>query len=159
MKRNFLIELRLRLGSITQKGRAWITKVFGRKKHNLKARIASGNLPEHIAVIMDGNGRWATRQGEPRVLGHKNALKAVREVIEACGELGVSYLTLFAFSTENWARPQVEVDYLMGLITKVLDKELGKPMAFSKRGYAARCSIGVWVKEGVKSKCFLCNEE
>ncbi|MEL6606940.1 MAG: isoprenyl transferase [Bacteroidota bacterium] len=92
----------------------------------MKVQVDPENLPRHIAIIMDGNGRWATRQGKPRVFGHKNAITAVREVVEGCAELGVPYLTLFAFSTENWERPQAEVNYLMGLITKVIDKELAE---------------------------------
>ena len=126
MKRNFFARLLLRLGSAIQRGLAWVTTVFGRKKHGQEEQIDPENLPEHIAVIMDGNGRWATRRGKPRVFGHKNALKAVREVIEGCGELRVPYLTLFAFSTENWKRPQAEVDYLMRLVTQVIDQELAE---------------------------------
>ncbi|MEM9417096.1 MAG: isoprenyl transferase [Bacteroidota bacterium] len=92
----------------------------------MKTQIDQHNLPIHIAVIMDGNGRWATRQGKPRAFGHKNALTAVREIVEGCGELGIPHLTLFAFSTENWERPPAEVDYLMAMITKVIDKELAE---------------------------------
>ena len=73
----------------------------------MKEHIDPSNLPQHIAVIMDGNGRWAKRQGAARVFGHHNAIKAVREVTEGCAELGVKYLTLYAFSTENWNRPKL----------------------------------------------------
>ena len=90
----------------------------------IQDQIDLGNLPAHVAIIMDGNGRWATKQGKPRVFGHQNALQAVREVVEGCGELGISYLTLFAFSTENWGRPQEEVESLIGLIKTTIDKEL-----------------------------------
>ena len=86
------------------------------------------NIPEHIAVIMDGNGRWAKKKGAARIFGHRNALKAVRETVESCAELGVKYLTLYAFSTENWGRPQAEVDGLMELLIDSLRKELSTLM-------------------------------
>jgi undecaprenyl diphosphate synthase len=81
-------------------------------------------LPRHIAVIMDGNGRWAQKRGASRIFGHKSATKSVREVTEECAELGIEYLTLYAFSTENWARPKREVDALMELLVSSLRKEL-----------------------------------
>ncbi|MCC4213457.1 isoprenyl transferase [Leeuwenhoekiella parthenopeia] len=81
-------------------------------------------LPQHIAVIMDGNGRWAKNQGLLRVKGHKKGTKAVRQTIEACAELGVPYITLYAFSTENWNRPKFEVDTLMNLLVSSLKKEI-----------------------------------
>lgn len=90
---------------------------------NLKDRILSDNLPEHIAVIMDGNGRWAKQQGAKRIFGHKNAINAVRDVSEGCAELGVDYLTLYAFSTENWGRPRFEVDALMNLLVSTIRSE------------------------------------
>ena len=83
---------------------------------SLKNKIDINRLPQHIAVIMDGNGRWAKKQGKIRIFGHQNGVSAVRAVSEACAELGVKYLTLYAFSTENWRRPKEEVDYLMNLI-------------------------------------------
>lgn len=82
------------------------------------------NIPKHIAVIMDGNGRWAKKQGVKRILGHQNAVKAVREVTEGCAELGVDYLTLYAFSTENWERPKLEVDGLMTLLVNTIKDEI-----------------------------------
>jgi undecaprenyl diphosphate synthase len=85
-------------------------------------------LPRHIAVIMDGNGRWAQKRGASRIFGHKSATKSVREVTEECAELGIDYLTLYAFSTENWARPKLEVDALMELLVSSLRKELGTLM-------------------------------
>jgi undecaprenyl diphosphate synthase len=92
---------------------------------NLKESIDLGNLPAHIAVIMDGNGRWAKQQGfTDRIFGHRNALTAVRETIEGCGELGVGFLTLYAFSTENWNRPQAEVKALMSLLISTIHDEL-----------------------------------
>ncbi len=87
-------------------------------------QIDSERLPVHIAVIMDGNGRWAKNQGLLRVKGHKKGTKAVRETIEACAELGVPYVTLYAFSTENWNRPKLEVDTLMNLLVSSLKKEI-----------------------------------
>ena len=90
----------------------------------MKALIDLENLPQHIAVIMDGNGRWAKKRGASRTFGHQNAVKSVREIIEGCLELGVSYLTLYAFSTENWARPQSEVKGLMQLLINTLEAEL-----------------------------------
>ncbi|WP_293762748.1 isoprenyl transferase [uncultured Aquitalea sp.] len=84
------------------------------------------NVPRHIAVIMDGNGRWAKKRFLPRVAGHKKGLDAVRETVTACKELGVEYLTLFAFSTENWRRPQDEVSFLMDLFIRALEHEVNK---------------------------------
>lgn len=81
-------------------------------------------LPKHIALIMDGNGRWAQQRGASRIFGHRNGTKAVREVIEECAKLGISYLTLYAFSTENWSRPRKEVNGLMQLLVSSLRKEL-----------------------------------
>ncbi len=87
-------------------------------------QINQDKLPAHIAVIMDGNGRWAKNQGLLRVKGHKKGTKAVRQTIEACAELGVPYVTLYAFSTENWNRPKLEVDTLMNLLVSSLKKEI-----------------------------------
>ncbi|MBI9039973.1 isoprenyl transferase [Lutibacter sp.] len=91
---------------------------------NLKLKIQQNNLPKHIAIIMDGNGRWAKLKGQPRVFGHKNGVDSVREVIEGCAEIGVKFLTLYAFSTENWNRPKLEVRTLMSLLVSSLKKEL-----------------------------------
>jgi undecaprenyl diphosphate synthase len=91
---------------------------------DLKSQINLNNLPRHIAVIMDGNGRWAKKYGKPRVFGHKNGVKAVREVTEAAAELGIEYLTLYAFSTENWDRPKLEVNALMRLLVETLRNEI-----------------------------------
>lgn len=81
-------------------------------------------LPKHIAIIMDGNGRWAKERGEDRVYGHHEGVVSVREVVNACGEVGISYLTLYAFSTENWNRPQDEVNALMELLVNTIRKEV-----------------------------------
>ncbi|MBK7807419.1 MAG: isoprenyl transferase [Saprospiraceae bacterium] len=86
--------------------------------------IDLNKLPAHIAIIMDGNGRWAKTHGKPRVFGHKNGVLAVREVTEAAAELGIKYLTLYAFSTENWSRPSFEVNALMALLVETVKREL-----------------------------------
>lgn len=86
-------------------------------------KVIFQKIPEHIAVIMDGNGRWAKQQGKERVFGHRHAVTAVREITEACAEIGVQYLTLYTFSAENWARPKEEVDALMSLLVSVIFEE------------------------------------
>ncbi|MFM2306124.1 MAG: hypothetical protein RLZZ367_793 [Bacteroidota bacterium] len=91
---------------------------------SLKEQIDLTRIPKHIAVIMDGNGRWAKQHGKNRVFGHTNGVTAVRETSEACAELGVKHLTLYAFSTENWSRPQLEVTALMTLLLKTINSEL-----------------------------------
>lgn len=91
---------------------------------NIKSKINIEKLPQHIAVIMDGNGRWAKEQGKIRIFGHQNGVGAVRAVSEACAELGVKYLSLYAFSTENWNRSQLEVDALMRLLSKTMAEEV-----------------------------------
>ncbi|HRY32408.1 MAG TPA: isoprenyl transferase [Bacteroidales bacterium] len=91
---------------------------------SFKESIDLNRLPVHIAIIMDGNGRWAKRRGKLRIFGHQHGVDAVKEVTEACAELGVPYLTLYAFSTENWNRPPLEVNALMGLLVKTLHGEL-----------------------------------
>ena len=91
---------------------------------NLLDKIDTTNLPNHLAIIMDGNGRWAKKQGLLRALGHKKGTKSVKTTIETCAKLGVEFLTLYAFSTENWNRPKLEVETLMKLLIKSLKKEL-----------------------------------
>lgn len=91
---------------------------------NLLEKVDKNRIPSHIAVIMDGNGRWAKAHGKPRVFGHKNGVTSVREITEGCAELGVGYLTLYAFSTENWGRPRTEVTALMGLLVETIRKEV-----------------------------------
>jgi undecaprenyl diphosphate synthase len=86
--------------------------------------IKDGKLPDHLAVIMDGNGRWARKRNKLRIFGHENAIEAVRDTVESCAKLGIPHLTLYAFSTENWNRPKREVDSLMKLLVAVLKKEL-----------------------------------
>src|SRR5262245_20162165 len=92
------------------------------------ALVRGRPLPEHVAVIMDGNGRWATRRGLPRVAGHREGVKAARALVRAGGELGLRYLTLYAFSTENWSRPEDEVSTLMSLLERSIENELPELM-------------------------------
>ena len=87
-------------------------------------KIRKDKLPEHVAVVMDGNGRWAERKGNNRIYGHQNGVVAVRETVEAAAELGIKYLTLYAFSTENWKRPREEVDALMSLLVNTIHNEI-----------------------------------
>jgi len=91
---------------------------------SLKTAINEDNLPKHLAIIMDGNGRWAKQQGFLRAFGHENGTKSVRVTVETCAKLGIENLTLYAFSTENWNRPKLEVDTLMKLLISSLKKEL-----------------------------------
>ncbi len=91
---------------------------------SLKEQIDLNRLPQHIAVIMDGNGRWAKQRGQNRIFGHRNGVQSVRDTAEACAELGVKHLTVYAFSSENWNRPQMEVSALMTLLLKTLNSEL-----------------------------------
>ena len=86
--------------------------------------INKNNIPNHVAIIMDGNGRWAKKNGFLRTIGHKIGVKSVREVVEGAVELGISFLTLYAFSTENWNRPKIEINTLMELLVSSLNKEL-----------------------------------
>ncbi len=91
---------------------------------NFEEKIDKNKLPQHIAIIMDGNGRWAKAKGQPRVMGHRAGVKTVRRITEACAKIGVKYLTLYAFSTENWNRPAFEVNALMRLLVETLNKEV-----------------------------------
>lgn len=100
-----------------------VIAVFKILRMNLD-QLDKDKLPQHVAIIMDGNGRWAKKQGLLRMNGHKKGTQAVRETVEACAELGVPYLTLYAFSTENWKRPKLEVDTLMNLLVSSLKKEI-----------------------------------
>jgi len=84
------------------------------------------SIPKHLAIIMDGNGRWATKRFLPRVAGHSQGLNTVKEIVKECGDLGVEYLTLFAFSSENWRRPAEEVGFLMKLFLTALEKEVSR---------------------------------
>lgn len=90
----------------------------------LKAQIDPDRLPQHVAVIMDGNGRWAKKRGLPRAAGHRAGIKSLRELTRCCSELGIKILTVYAFSTENWGRPREEVNFLLNLIDEMLEREL-----------------------------------
>jgi undecaprenyl diphosphate synthase len=91
---------------------------------SLKDSLDPAKLPSHVAVIMDGNGRWAKEHGKPRIWGHRNGVRSVREVSEAAAEIGIPYLTLYAFSTENWKRPTFEVNALMEMLVSTIREEL-----------------------------------
>lgn len=90
---------------------------------SFRNRLNKENIPEHVAIIMDGNGRWAKKQGISRIFGHEHGVESVRSTVEGAGEIGVKYLTLYAFSTENWERPKYEVDALMGLLVQTIESE------------------------------------
>ncbi|MCB0480472.1 MAG: isoprenyl transferase [Flavobacteriales bacterium] len=91
---------------------------------SFKEKIDISKLPKHVSIIMDGNGRWAKQKGQIRIFGHRNAIESVRDTVEAAAEIGVQFLTLYAFSTENWNRPKFEVNALMELLVTSLHKEL-----------------------------------
>lgn len=99
-------------------------KIAGKAMHVSVDQIDKNRLPTHIAIIMDGNGRWAEEKGQERLYGHFHGVESVRNIVEGCAELGVGYLTLYAFSTENWDRPQKEVDGLMYLLVDTIRKEV-----------------------------------
>src|SRR5215510_2571523 len=117
------------------KARAGTTSAVGSTlgEVELRERILSRPLPRHVAIIMDGNGRWATSRGLPRVAGHSEGVKSVRNVVRAAGEVGIEYLTLYAFSSENWNRPRHEVSTLMSLLERSIDRELPELMARNVR--------------------------
>ena len=100
---------------------------------NTSANEDAHRGPRHVAIIMDGNGRWATQRGRPRLFGHHAGAKRVREIVESCPDVGVKYLTIFAFSTENWKRTQVEVAGLMGLFRRYIAKETRALAEFGAR--------------------------
>ncbi|EGV35711.1 isoprenyl transferase [Neisseria weaveri] len=95
-------------------------------KSSTQTILEHTHIPRHIAVIMDGNGRWAKKRFMPRIMGHKRGLDALEKMVRRCAELGVQYLTVFAFSTENWRRPEEEVSFLMGLFLQALQKQVGR---------------------------------
>ena len=90
---------------------------------HFKEKLINDKIPKHVAIIMDGNGRWAAQYGNERTFGHEHGVEAVRSVVEGAGEIGIKYLTLYAFSTENWSRPKDEVDALMGLLVHAISEE------------------------------------
>ena len=93
-------------------------------KKSLKEKVLSGQIPNHIAIIMDGNGRWAKEKALPRIAGHREGINSVREITRICGNIGVKHLTLYTFSTENWSRPSSEVNALMTLLMKTIKQEI-----------------------------------
>lgn len=97
---------------------------FFRKKHDVAGKVDFSNLPRHIAIILDGNGRWARKRGLPRRVGHSAGAETFRRVATYCKDIGVEYLTVYAFSTENWKRPGEEVDSIMGLLERYLDETI-----------------------------------
>jgi len=119
----------------------------------LVALLRKGVLPKHVAVIMDGNGRWAERQGLPRIAGHRAGIQSVREAVTLCRELGIQALTMYAFSTENWQRPQAEVSMLMRLLEEYLQRELQTMMnngiRFKTIGRIDRLPVSVqdWIRK------------
>ena len=116
----------------------------------LKEEISREKLPNHIAIIMDGNGRWAKQKGKDRIFGHKNGVAAVREVTESAAEIGIKYLTLYAFSTENWNRPSKEVNALMSLLVSSISAETKTLMKNKVRlltiGDTSRLPVNVYKK-------------
>ena len=111
----------------------------------------SEDLPRHIAVIMDGNGRWAKKRLMPRTMGHRAGMSALKRVVKAMVELNIPYLTVFAFSTENWRRPSEEVDYLMNLLVEYLLKELGITREQYKNQYWGLSLIAPAVTDGIEA--------
>ena len=117
---------------------------------NIEQEVITAGLPEHVAIIMDGNGRWAKQHGMERIYGHKRGVEVVKKVLEAAGVIGLKYLTLYAFSIENWNRPKVEVDALMGLMAEAIVREASELMRRNVRikvvGNTADLPIEVWQK-------------
>ena len=99
-------------------------KIIDKKNNDLSKRIDKRKVPEHVAIIMDGNGRWATKKGLPRSYGHKRGVSVLKEILKVSKNLGCKVLTVYAFSTENWARPTKEVDFLINLFSEVLRNEI-----------------------------------
>jgi len=103
-----------------------LEKVIDKKNEDLSKRIDKQKVPEHVAIIMDGNGRWATKKGFPRTYGHKKGVSVLKEILKASKKIGCKVLTVYAFSTENWTRPTKEVDFLINLFSEVLRNEIGE---------------------------------
>ena len=112
------------------------------------ALLEEGDIPRHIAIIMDGNGRWAKERGLPRVQGHREGVESVRDIVEACAQLGVDYVTLYTFSTENWKRPVSEITALMELLIRTLRREME---TFRRNGIRLQ-SIGDWSQLPVEAQ-------
>ncbi len=124
---------------------------------SLKDELIQDRLPGHVAIIMDGNGRWAKKRGNSRMFGHKHGVTAVREVTEAAAELGVGFLTLYAFSTENWSRPKTEVDALMSLLVSTISSETSTLMKNNVKLNAIGCKEAL--PGGVQKKLEDCIRE
>ncbi|WP_010664462.1 isoprenyl transferase [Marinilabilia salmonicolor] len=124
---------------------------------SVKEQLDKEKLPSHVAIIMDGNGRWAKKRGNVRVFGHKNGVKAVREVTEAAAELGMKFLTLYAFSTENWNRPKNEVDALMSLLVSTIASETKTLMDNNVKLKSIGCKENL--PRGVQDKLAACIEQ
>ncbi|WP_430810680.1 MULTISPECIES: isoprenyl transferase [unclassified Carboxylicivirga] len=124
---------------------------------SLKDELRQDRLPNHVAIIMDGNGRWAKKRGNSRVFGHKHGVTAVREVTESAAELGVGFLTLYAFSTENWGRPKSEVDALMSLLVSTISAETATLMKNNVKLNAIGCKQAL--PKGVQAKLADCIEK
>jgi len=101
-----------------------LENVIDKKSNDLSKKIDKQKVPEHVAIIMDGNGRWATKKGLPRSYGHKRGVNVLKEILKASKKLGCKILTVYAFSTENWTRPTKEVDFLINLFSEVLKNEI-----------------------------------
>ena len=106
------------------KQKLWKCKHTGHLMTDESSPVSKQNIPNHVAIIMDGNGRWATARGLPRIAGHRAGTENLREIIRAAVEIGIKYLTIYAFSTENWARPKEEIHGLMNILAEVIDREL-----------------------------------
>jgi undecaprenyl diphosphate synthase len=100
------------------------SSIFASKKHSSQDKIIKGNIPKHVAIIMDGNGRWATKRHLPRSAGHRAGVESLREIINASIEIGVDYLTVYSLSSENWKRPESEIKFLMKLFLATIKNEL-----------------------------------
>ncbi|MFQ5520788.1 MAG: isoprenyl transferase [Candidatus Methylomirabilia bacterium] len=119
--------------SVTRDDRLTVQPLATLEEHELFERVKAGPIPRHVAIIMDGNGRWAVRRGLPRVAGHRQGVRATRSVVRAASKLGIRYLTLYAFSSENWNRPSEEVSTLMTLLKGSIGRELPELMANNVR--------------------------
>jgi undecaprenyl diphosphate synthase len=113
---------------------------------SLKEKIDATKLPKHIAIIMDGNGRWAKGKGKLRIFGHHNGVSTVKTITESCAKLGIKHLTLYAFSTENWSRPAIEVRALMELLVDTMRKELPTLMQICRRNAKSNC-MQLWKQQ------------
>src|SRR4029453_9731642 len=129
--------------AFTPASRVSVTELSRLPQEELRSRVLARPRPRHVAIIMDGNGRWATRRGLPRVAGHHQGVKAVRETVRQAGELGIEFLTLYAFSSENWQRPETEVSFLMTLLERTIDGELPDLMAKNVRFRVIGRSAGI----------------